>query len=195
MTGEQHPLDRFVASTSARWIAFAWGFAEATLFFIVPDVLLTAIGGRSLRAGVQASAVAVLGAMLGGLVMLGAGRAQPDGARTVLVRVPAIHADQVEYVRAQTEELGIAAVLVGPLQGVPYKIYAVEWGARRGNGLAFLLITIPARGIRFLLATGLTSLAMRWLARWTKRRPRNEALVLGVFWIGFYALYFLRFGW
>jgi hypothetical protein len=29
---------------SALWAAFVWGFAEASFFFVVPDVLLTLIG-------------------------------------------------------------------------------------------------------------------------------------------------------
>src|SRR5215467_14680549 len=31
----------FILQPGVLWAGFAWGFAEATLFFIVPDVLLT----------------------------------------------------------------------------------------------------------------------------------------------------------
>src|SRR5690348_4685597 len=33
----------FILQPGVLWAGFAWGFAEATLFFIVPDVLLTLI--------------------------------------------------------------------------------------------------------------------------------------------------------
>lgn len=43
-----------------------WGFAEATLFFVVPDVLLSAIALRDQLTAVRASFAAVLAAMIGG---------------------------------------------------------------------------------------------------------------------------------
>ena len=71
-------LDRFVDGRAAQIVAFAWGFAEATLFFIVPDVPLTGVGCRSLRAGLKAMSAALVGALLGGMLMYNAGAAAPE---------------------------------------------------------------------------------------------------------------------
>ena len=50
--------------------AFLWGVAEATLFFFVPDVLLSYIGvKRGVRATVRASIIAAAGAAIGGAFM------------------------------------------------------------------------------------------------------------------------------
>jgi membrane protein YqaA with SNARE-associated domain len=191
----QHPLDRFVHGPAAQFAAFVWGLAEATLFFIVPDVLLTAIGCRSIRAGFKATGFAILGALLGGLIMYLFAGVSPETSQTMLTYVPAIHPRFVDDVRSQLLERGLIAVLFGPTEGVPYKIYAVEWGVRHGNLPLFLLISIPARGIRFLFSILLAGGISRMIAPWTKRRAQTEMTVLALFWVVFYAFYFTHFGW
>src|ERR1043166_3843539 len=125
MTDQRQVLDRFAHSRAAQWAAFAWGRAEATLFFIVPDVLLTAIACRSLRAGLKASCVAVAGALLGGILMYGAGHPARLTARVCLIRLTAIHPPVIQDVHMQLASLGLGAVLPGPALGIPYKLYAV----------------------------------------------------------------------
>jgi membrane protein YqaA with SNARE-associated domain len=195
MSDKEPPLDRLARGNAAQFFAFAWGFAEATLFFIVPDVLLTVIGCRSVRASLKACGFAILGALLGGLVMYSAGRAAPDNSRAVLTRVPAIHRPLIERVQLQLSERGLAALMLGPATGTPYKIYAVEWGVQHGGLPLFLLVSIPARGIRFLLLALLANGIARLLTPWTRHNARIEMTVLGILWAGFYALYFVRFGW
>jgi uncharacterized iron-regulated membrane protein len=58
---------------------------------------------------------------------------------------------------------------------------------------AFLLVSIPARGVRFLACIALAHFAFAALARWTKRRPAIEATILGVGWLAFYVYYFAHF--
>src|SRR5579864_4026571 len=70
------------------WAGFIWGFAEATLFFIVPDVLLTFIALYSFRRSVKVLAFILLGALVGGTLMLYAGQHSPEQAKAVVLRVP-----------------------------------------------------------------------------------------------------------
>lgn len=188
-------LDNFAASRAVLALAFGWGLAEATFFFIVPDVLLTLIASRSLKPALKASVAALLGAMAGGALMYAFGARDPDGTRVFLDHVPAISPALVTRVTEQASESGLLAVLIGPLKGIPYKIYAVEWGARGGSFILFLLISIPARSIRFLLA----SLAARGIARviqpLTDHREIIEVSILTLIWVAFYSFYFARFGW
>ena len=188
-------LDRWIHHPLAPWLAFAWGLAEATWFFIVPDVALTVIGCRSLRAGSKACAAALAGALVGGAFMYQAGSAAPEMARAWIGNVPAIRPPLIERVQAQLNERGLGALLIGPTLGIPYKIYAVESGARAVGLRPFLAVSIPARGIRFLLSLLLANGIARLIAPWTKRRPKTELTILAGFWAVFYTYYFVHFGW
>src|SRR5437868_1692315 len=68
-------------ASSRRWAALAWGYAEATLFFLVPDVLLSWVALRDPRAAGVACFWALAGALLGGATMYAWGAADPGTAR------------------------------------------------------------------------------------------------------------------
>lgn len=181
--------------TTANVVAALWGFAEATVFFIVPDVWLTLVSARSLRAGMRACAWALVGALAGGGVMYAAAAGAPDVVRAVVVRVPAISPRMVEAVRTQIDVHGLGAVLVGPAQGRPYKIYASEWGASRRGLAGFLAISVPARLVRFVLSVVAAAAIARLLTPWSRRRAAVERAVLLATWAVFYGLYFRAVGW
>src|SRR4051812_21124803 len=84
-------LDRFLANRAAVWLAFAWGIAEASFFFIVPDVLLTLIACRALKPALKATLAALAGALIGGVLMYALGMRSPDEATAFLDYVPAIN--------------------------------------------------------------------------------------------------------
>jgi len=191
----QSSLDDFVSSRGVLTLAFGWGLAEATFFFIVPDVLLTLIACRALKPAMRATVTALLGALAGGALMYAFGNRQPDFARTFLDHVPAISPALIARVAGQISESGLLAVLLGPLKGIPYKIFAVEWGAQNKGLIALLLISIPARYVRFFLA----SVAARGIAKLieplTHHRAAIEIPILAVIWVAFYGYYFEHFGW
>jgi membrane protein YqaA with SNARE-associated domain len=107
-------------------IAALWGFAEATLFFIVPDVWLTVIAVWSLRKASMVCLFALLGALTGGALMYGWGYMAPGMALTTLERIPGIHPDMLLAVAAALREYGLLAPFWGPIHGIPDKIYAVQ---------------------------------------------------------------------
>jgi membrane protein YqaA with SNARE-associated domain len=187
-------LDKFALSRAAFVLALAWGLAEATFFFIVPDVLLTLIACRALKPALKATTLALLGALLGGALMYAIGRRDPVNARAFLDHIPAISPALVSRVSSQIGENGLWAVLLGPMKGIPYKIYAVEWGSREGSLITFMLISIPARYIRFFLAAVFARGIARLIEPLTHHRAAIEVMILAVIWIGFYVFYFTRFG-
>ena len=188
-------FDRFLASRAALWFAFAWGIAEASFFFIVPDVLLTLIACRAFKPALKATLAALAGALVGGVLMYAFGLRSQDEARAFLDYVPAINSNLIERVARQINEHGLIAVIIGPLKGIPYKIYAVEWGAQGRSLIDFLLISIPARYIRFFLAAVVVRLIARVIEPVTRRRAGIEILVVAGLWVAFYGFYFSRFGW
>lgn len=169
-------------------LAGAWGFAEATLFFIVPDVWLTLIAvRRGIRPALRACLFALAGALAGGAVMFGLGVADLDAGRGVLDRIPAISPAMIAAVGEALAAQGVGALFVGPLAGIPYKIYAVEAAAAGIGAATFLAASIPARLARFVLLVLVAGGLSRALERRLSRRA-TTGLLLAV-WSVFYAVY------
>jgi len=168
--------------------AALWGFAEATVFFLVPDLLLSAIAISDWRLALRGCLAALAGALAGGTLMYHWGRRDPDAARRLLVRIPGIADLMLEHVRRDMGARGLPALLLGPLSGIPYKIYAVESGALYYPFYRFLLISVPARMLRFLFVTAVVA----WLsARALPALPVEwkYAIWAGA-WLAFYLWYF-----
>jgi hypothetical protein len=110
-----------------------------------------------------------------------------------LTAIPLINTDMVNMVKEQIQTGGVSALLTGPLQGIPYKVYAVQAGEQGIPLLLFLLATIPARLERILpvtLAGAIIGVVFR------KYIQRHTSLVLGAYvalWACIYTLYYFRF--
>jgi len=172
--------------------AFAWGVAEGTLFFIVPDVLLSFIG---LRRGAQPAFIACLaaaiGAALGGVVMYAWSAQDPAGVYDLVLHVPAISGDMGEAARTAMAEQGwFAATLEGPLSRTPYKVYAVLAPQAGAPLWLFAAASILARLPRFLIVSMACALISRYGAPRFGMATLTRALALGwvLFYVGFFAL-------
>jgi hypothetical protein len=169
-------------------VAGLWGLAEATLFFIVPDVWLSLAGRRCLQSGLRTCAWALAGALAGGALIYGWGAYDRSGALAAIENVPAISPAMAARVAVQLADHGVLAIFAGPFTGTPYKLYAAQ-AADAGIGWAvFMLMSVPARGIRFLLVTAGVHYALRYLVP-ARARTHAAALILSA-WILFYIFYF-----
>jgi len=173
-------------------LAALWAFAEAIVFFVVPDVLLSRLALRSRRSGFIACLSALAGALVGGAAMWIWGALDPESARRMIASLPAIDSALIARVHEQVADRGLVALFLGPLRGVPYKIYAVET-ASLGHSLAvFLLVSAPARLIRFTLVTALIAGAAAIVRRLREGTTlRTLELVHLVCWVVFYTWYFV----
>lgn len=186
-------LERHSASTLSILIAFLWGLAEATLFFLVPDIYLGLVALFNWRRGLWGTAATVAGAIVGGAVMYALAAGDGPAMLQLLNRVPLINAGMINSVGEQMQTEGLFAMISGPLQGIPYKVYAVQAGAGRLPLVSFLLLTIPARLERILpvaVAGAVVGLVFKKFVR------RYIALVVGAYglmWLGVYVLYYFRF--
>ncbi len=167
-------------------VALLWGFAEATLFFIVPDVWLTLLALRGTGRALAGSLYAALGALIGGSIMYFWGLMDPDTALAVMDMVPAVSRGLIERVRVEHSSMGIVALFVGPFSGAPYKLYAVMSGAMGIPLPLFAFISIPARLVRFVLL----SVAAGAIARRVPWDARRKFLITLLLWSLFYALFF-----
>lgn len=179
------------------WVALAaaWGFAEATLFFVVPDVLLTWLAGFRPRVAWRAVGACLAGALLGGTLMFLLARDSPDGLRALVAAVPAISEG---FMATTGAALGVdfgPAMLRAGFTGVPYKVLAVEAGAQGPSLAAFLAFSVPARLSRWVVIV----LLARGVASLVRARARHAERVLWVLWAAgwgvVYAVYFTVMEW
>jgi membrane protein YqaA with SNARE-associated domain len=171
-----------VVQKKAYALSFGWGVIEAMLFFLVPDVIISVVAIQSFRRSLWSSAWAVAGGMVGGSVMYAWGAWDASTALAVVDAIPAIPSEMIETVHQSLSAKGLVAMVWGPVVGIPYKIYAVQAGALGLSWPMFLVMTIPARIIRFVI----TCVAFNLLARPVRRYLGTKAIPWC--WIGFWIL-------
>lgn len=168
--------------------AMVWGLAEATFFFIVPDLLLTAaVVAFGLKRAFRLSVAAAAAAALGGLLMWLYGASDPAGARSLLLSVPLLGADLLARVEGEMTGLWPLHLTVGAITGAPFKIYAAEAGALGVDPLLFALAGFLARLARFSLAIGLTAAGAGLASRLGLKRIVPYGLA--ACWLAIYAVY------
>jgi membrane protein YqaA with SNARE-associated domain len=170
--------------------AFAWCVAEATLFFIVPDVLLSFIGlRRGARPALVACLAAALGAAAGGVLMYLWSASDPAAAHAAVLAVPAISADMGQAARDAMQTQGwFPATIEGPLSRTPYKLYAVLAPEAGAPLWLFAAASILARLPRFLVISLGCVLIARIGAPRFGMATLTWALSLG--WVLFYVAFF-----
>ena len=168
-------------------IAAIWGFSEATLFFFVPDIWISVLAVQSARQGLIGCIYALIGAMIGGSVMYYIGRGNLQLMNNLMIKIPAIRKKDILNVQSDLKNSGFIAVLFGPMRGIPYKIYASNAHSVMSI-TTFLLISIPARVIRFIIVALVISFVSETLL--TDYSTTIKIQFLMIIWVGFYSLYF-----
>jgi len=179
----------FAAALVARpaLAGFLWGLAEGSVFFIVPDVVISFVALFSLRRAFHCAAAAAFGAAVAGVGLYATSSFRPDIALAIVGHVPFVTARTLSEVPVDYDRYGLWALFVGALSGVPYKIYAVSAPPRFGL-LAFALTTIPARLFRFVLVGLAAGVAARALPG-QFRAPGRLASLHAICWAIFYGSY------
>ncbi|MEP2704754.1 MAG: hypothetical protein ABJQ71_12285 [Roseibium sp.] len=170
-----------------------WGFAEATLFFIVPDVLLTSLALNSFRKAVLAALAAAMAATIGGLLVWLGAHWFPVEIKAVLLAVPGISENTFSSVQALLKSGAFSGMLQGAFSGMPYKIFAAEAGSTDINPVLFAILTPIARLPRFLLLS-----VAAWTLSWavgTRMATKSKLRSALVLWCVFYFGYFSVIGW
>jgi membrane protein YqaA with SNARE-associated domain len=173
------------------WLGFFWGLAEATLFFIVPDVLLTLVALFSFRRSARVLTCILLGALVGGTVMFSFGAKEAPEATSAVMQVPFVSAAMFEKTQQSFQHDGIWALTKGPGNGIPYKVYAVQAGKHSGL-LLFLLVSLLARLERFALfwlIAGAIGLVFR---KNILRQPKITVAIHACIWVLGYAWYWSK---
>lgn len=171
-------------------VAATWGTAEATVFFIVPDLWTSWLALHNPKRGMTATISALAGALAGGATTyLTAQRMDPDDTERILASIPGISKSMIAKVERELDEKGWSGLILGPTRGVPYKIYARTLAHGNASFAKFMALSVPARMGRFLVVTagvaGLGKLADR---RGYSATTKNMIFLGG--WAAFYTWYF-----
>lgn len=170
-------------------LIFIWGLSEAVWFFIIPDVVLSlyALQKQKFKCVLYANAAAVAGAMIGGISVFIWSSFNPEQAEKFMLSVPAVHAYMIEHVHRTMDSSTFTALLTGPLFGVPYKLFAAAAPEYTGFML-FLLYTVPARLLRFLMVSSLAYALSHFVFR--TLTMRIKIIIWLCVWIIVYVIYF-----
>ena len=175
------------------WIGFLWGFAEATLFFIIPDLVLSWASLAGVRPGIKILGAILAGAIVGGICMYTWALWRPDSARSAVAAVPFVRTKMFEKVQEDYRAHGVSGIFYTLGTGIPYKVYAVL-APPLTSPVTFGLISLPARFERLALSWLIPTMLGVFLRRWV----RNHRCLTAVLWLGFwvvtYAIYWSTVG-
>jgi hypothetical protein len=171
-------------------VAFVWGLADATVFFIAPDVYLTRAALFDLRRAFALCAWSLAGALVGAslvwtLAHFGSAPALLHGFRWL----PGISDRLIGEVGRTVYNHDTWGMVAGVLEFHPHKLFAAHMGAQGVGFLPFLGVSALGLASRFVATSLIASFAGRLLARWSEKARLR---IYTVFWYLFYAIYFVR---
>jgi membrane protein YqaA with SNARE-associated domain len=165
-----------------------WGFAEAVLFPIVPDValgLLVLVVPR--RLPVLFGAL-VAGALAGSAALYAASLAAPDVVASALLALPGIPPEMLAEARVAVADGGLLSMTLQP-PGTPLKVYTWAW-AVDANGPAGLVGAIVVnRIVRILPAALVLAVVGRVAPGLLRRFDRLVLAGYAVVYVIAYAIY------
>jgi len=130
-------------------LSFLWWFAEWSLFFIIPDVILTYIAFFYwFKKWFKASLYAVLWAMFWWSLIYFYAKFWWN--YNFLTYIPLINEKVILIVKSFLDE-NLWNIIYWPLNWIPYKIYAWWFGKESISYFLFLILSFVARIWRFIL--------------------------------------------
>lgn len=179
---------RWPYSKRTDWLAFAWGFAEGSLFFLVPDILLTISAAHAPMRSLRHMMFVIAGSIVAGLCLFACAMHWPAESASLIDHVPFVPASMFDRVSSDYEAHGAFALVTGPTSGIPYKVYAVLAPAHV-DVFSFTAWSVPARAER-LLITWAQFAVLGWIVRRYSKRPVVLYwLMWGVYWCAVYGWY------
>lgn len=169
-------------------ITFLWSLFEAVFFFIVADVPLSLISIESLKKAFKALGYALLGALLGGIIMYTLGFHNSSNLANYLKLLPDVRPEYLLEVKNGLQNNGLITMFNGPVKGIPYKVYALYSGELELSFTLFILLSIPGRAARFIISILVSNFVSKIILK--KVSLRRKQLVVLSFWILYYTFHF-----
>jgi len=171
------------------FLSFLWWFAEWSLFFIIPDVILTYIAFFYwIKKWLKASLFAVLWAILWWSLIYF--YAKFGGDYHFLEKIPLINEKMILLVKTYLSE-SLTNIVYWPLNWIPYKIYAWWFGYENISYLKFIFLSFIARIWRFVLVVFIAWIIWKIFNKYKKYKLFWHIVFILV-WILIYWLYTMK---
>src|SRR5581483_7212206 len=122
---------REAISRPALALMVLWAVAEATVWPVIPDLLLAPLALGARRKFARPLLACVAGSAFGGAWLYLLAWLHPDDLRAFVAHLPLVTDGQVARADRWLDQGGTLALLRQPVSGVPFKVWAVE-GVTRG---------------------------------------------------------------
>lgn len=153
----------------ALWLMGIVSFAESSFFPIPPDVMLIPMSlARPQKAWLYAL-VCTITSVAGGVVGYAIGALLYDSVGQWIIQLYG-YADKVEAFRTAYAEYGAWIILLKGLTPIPYKLVTITSGFANYDLLAFVLLSVVARGGRFFIVAIVLNRYGKWIREVIEKR-------------------------
>ena len=172
------------------FIAFLWGIAEGSFFFIVPDVIITMAALFSPRKSWRHVTAVLAGSLIAGSALFFWGTYNPEKSLNAVMQVPFVRQEMQTKVKKEYSQHGAFALCLGPASGIPYKLYSVL-APSYTTFAKFIIFSIPARLERFIITWTLFATLGSLLRYYNKFTEKSSLIIFTVYWFSVYIYYWI----
>ena len=140
-------------SIYAKILLYFISFIEAIFFPIPVDPLLAILVLNNKQKYIELTIFCTLASVIGGLVGWLLGYFIGEEIEEVLTIIPWIKDDSFNTVKTAFDEHGILIIFLGAFTPLPFKIISVTSGVFHINIVAFFVMSLIGRGLRFFLVS------------------------------------------
>ena len=140
-------------SIYAKILLYFISFIEAIFFPIPVDPLLAILVLNNKQKYIELTIFCTLASVIGGLVGWLLGYFIGEEIEELLTIIPWIKDDNFNTVRTAFDEHGILIIFLGAFTPLPFKIISVTSGVFHINIVAFFVMSLIGRGLRFFLVS------------------------------------------
>ncbi len=140
-------------SIYAKILLYFISFIEAIFFPIPVDPLLAILVLNNKQKYIELTIYCTLASVIGGLVGWLLGYFIGEEIEKLLTIIPWIKDDSFNTVKTAFDEHGILIIFLGAFTPLPFKIISVTSGVFHINIVAFFVMSLIGRGLRFFLVS------------------------------------------
>ena len=140
-------------SIYAKILLYFISFIEAIFFPIPVDPLLAILVLNNKQKYIELTVFCTLASVIGGLVGWLLGYFIGEEIEELLTIIPWIKDDSFNTVKTAFDEHGILIIFLGAFTPLPFKIISVTSGVFHINIVAFFVMSLIGRGLRFFLVS------------------------------------------